>query len=264
MADLEVSVENGIATVVMNRPEARNALSLEMRAAMTDAFHDIEMNDAIRCVVLKGAGEHFMAGGDVKGMAEAMKLTSEQIRKQFVLRIHDLHPIMFAMRRMPKPIIASVRGAAAGAGVSVALCCDLVMASDDAFFTLAYCNIGTSPDGSSTYQLPRTLGIKRAMEMTLLGDRVDAHTAKDWGLVNWVVPAAELEAETGKLAARLAQGPTRAYGNAKRLLYRSIETDFEAQLQAEGEMFADCASGPDFREGVMAFVEKRKPEFSGR
>jgi 2-(1,2-epoxy-1,2-dihydrophenyl)acetyl-CoA isomerase len=148
--------------------------------------------------------------------------------------------------------------------VSVALCCDLVMASDDAFFTLAYCNIGTSPDGSSTYQLPRTLGIKRAMEMTLLGDRVDAHTAKDWGLVNWVVPAAELEAETGKLAARLAQGPTRAYGNAKRLLYRSIETDFEAQLQAEGEMFADCASGPDFREGVMAFVEKRKPEFSGR
>lgn len=264
MADLEVTTNNGIATVTMNRPEARNALSLDMRAAMSDVFHDIEMDDSIRAVILTGAGNHFMAGGDVKSMAESMKLSPEQIRKEFILRIHDLHPIMFAMRRMPKPIIASVRGAVAGAGVSVALSCDLVIASDDSFYTLAYCNIGTSPDGSSTYQLPRTLGIKRAMEMTLLGDRINAQTAKDWGLVNWVVSAAELHAETDKLATRLANGPTRAYGNAKKLLYKSIETDFEAQLQAEGEMFAQCAAGPDFREGVMAFVEKRKPKFTGK
>ena len=114
MADLEVSYENGIATLTMNRPEARNALSMEMRSALADVLHDIEQDSSLRCVVLQGAGQHFMAGGDVKGMGESVKKTPEEIRKEFILRIHDLHPIMFAMRRMPKPIIASCRGAAAG------------------------------------------------------------------------------------------------------------------------------------------------------
>lgn len=264
MADLEVSIDGSIATLTMNRPEARNALSDEMRSMLTDTLHDLELNQDVRCIVLKGAGDHFLAGGDVKSFSQAFQATDDEIRKQFTLRIHDLHPIMFAMRRMPKPIIASVRGAAAGAGVSIALACDLVIASDDAFMTLAYCNIGTSPDGSSTYQLPRTVGIKKAMEIALLGDRFTAQEAKDLGLVNWVVPADKLEEETAKLAARLANGPTRALGNAKALLYRSIESQFEAQLQAEAEYFADSASGPDFKEGVMAFVEKRKPNFSGK
>jgi 2-(1,2-epoxy-1,2-dihydrophenyl)acetyl-CoA isomerase len=146
----------------------------------------------------------------------------------------------------------------------MALCCDLVVASDDAFFTLAYCNIGTSPDGASTFHLPRTVSIKRAMEMALLGDRFTAQQARDMGLINWVVPTDKLDEETTRIATRLASGPTRALGNAKRLLYKSIETDFEAQLQAEAEAFAFCASGPDFKEGVMAFVEKRKPVFSGK
>jgi 2-(1,2-epoxy-1,2-dihydrophenyl)acetyl-CoA isomerase len=264
MAHLEVTRKGGIAVLTANRPEARNALSLEMRAMLTDVLHDIEQDDTVRCLVLRGAGDHFMAGGDVKGMAEAFTKSPEEIRKQFVLRIHDLHPIMFAMRRMPKPIIAQVAGAAAGAGVSIALSCDLVVAADNSFFTLAYVNIGTSPDGSSTYQLPRTLGIKRAMEMTLLGDRVDAKKALDWGLVNFVVPAAQLEAETMKLAERLANGPTFVYGQAKRLLYQSLHREFEAQLQAEGEAFAACAARQDFKEGVMAFVEKRKAVFTGR
>jgi 2-(1,2-epoxy-1,2-dihydrophenyl)acetyl-CoA isomerase len=264
MADLEVTRQGSIAVLTANRPEARNALSLEMRAALTDVLHDIEQDDSVRAVVLRGAGDHFMAGGDVKGMADAFTQTPEEIRKQFVLRIHDLHPIMFAMRRMPKPIIAQVAGAAAGAGVSVALSCDLVVAADNSFFTLAYVNIGTSPDGASTYQIPRTLGIKRAMEMTLLGDRIDAQKALDWGLVNFVVPAAQLEAETMKLAERLANGPTFVYGQAKKLLYQSLHRDFEAQLQAEGEAFAACAARADFKEGVMAFVEKRKPNFTGK
>ena len=263
MADLEITREDSIAVLTMNRPEARNAFSDEMRSMLTDTLHDIELDDSVRCVVLTGAGDHFMAGGDVKGMAEAVGMAPEEIKKQFVLRIHDLHPIMFAMRRMHKPILASVRGAAAGAGVSMALASDLVVAAQDAFFTLAYCKIGTSPDGSSTYQLPRTLGIKRAMEMTLLGDRITSEQARDWGLINWVVPDDALEEETMKLATRLANGPTRAYGQAKRLLYKSLETDFEAQLQAEGEAFAECACGPDFREGVMAFVEKRQAAFTG-
>ena len=143
----------------MNRPEARNALSMEMRSALADILHDIEQDSSVRCVVLQGAGQHFMAGGDVKGMGESVE-KMEEIRKG-ILRIHDLHPIMFAMRRMPKPIIASCRGAAAGAGVSMALACDLVIASEDAFFTLAYCKIGTNPDGSSSFHLPRAVGIRK-------------------------------------------------------------------------------------------------------
>jgi len=264
MADLEISHADGITTLVMNRPQARNALSMDMRAQLCDALHDVEHDDNVRCVVLTGAGDHFMAGGDVKGMHESVVTKSaEEIRKEFLMRIHDLHPIMFAMRRMPKPVIASCRGAAAGAGVSMALACDLVLASDDAFFTLAYCHIGTSPDGSASFHLPRAVGIKRAMEIALLGDRFDAASAQQMGLINFVVPDAELAEKTQELATRLATGPTHVYGNTKKLLYQSLESEFEAQLQAEAESFADCAMRKDFLEGVTAFVEKRQPRFTG-
>ena len=264
MADLELTHQDGITTMIFNRPEARNALSLEMRSMLTDALQDAENDPSVRCVVLKGQGEHFLAGGDVKAMSEILEQTTEEVKKHFELRIHSLHPIMFAMRRMPKPVIASVQGAAAGAGASIALSSDLVIASEDAFFTMAYCRIGTSPDGSATFQLPRTVGIKKAMEITLLGDRFNAQTAKEWGLINFVVPTAGLEEETDKLAHRLANGPTHVYGRSKALLYRSMESQFESQLQAEAESFADCASRADFREGVTAFVEKRKPNFTGK
>lgn len=263
MADLLVDKHESIATLTFNRPEARNALSLEMRAMLRDALHEAELDDGVRCVVLRGAGDHFMAGGDIKSMSAMIEEPPAIIRNNFVNRIHDLHPIMFAMRRMPKPIVASVEGAAAGAGVSVALACDLVIADENAFFTLAYCHIGTSPDGSASFHLPRAVGIKKAMEIALLGDRFDAKTANDIGMINFVAPAGTLEEETAKLSRRLANGPTHVYGNTKRLFYRSLENEFEAQLQMEAEMFADCASREDFREGVRAFVEKRKAEFKG-
>ncbi|MEC9347635.1 MAG: enoyl-CoA hydratase-related protein [Pseudomonadota bacterium] len=265
MADLEVSIDGGIATVTMNRPDARNALSMEMRAMMSDAFHKLERDDSVRCIVLTGEGEHFMAGGDVKNMHEYLKTASgPEIENYFVNRIHNLHPIMFSMRRMPKPIIAKVRGAAAGAGVSVAAACDLIMAADDSFFTLAYVHIGTTPDGSASYSLPRAIGLKRTMEMTLLGDRYTAQQMADMGLVNFVVPSADLDAECAKLANRLANGPTFVYGQAKKLMYRSLHNEFESQLQMEGEMFASCAARGDYREGVAAFVEKRKAKFTGK
>lgn len=264
MPDLLVNKSGAITTLTFNRPDSRNALSLDMRALLRDALQDAEMDPEVRCVVLRGAGEHFMAGGDVKSFSGMVNEPSAAIRNRFLNRIHELHPIMMTMRRMPKPVIASVAGAAAGAGVSMALAADLVIADENAFFTLAYCHIGTTPDGSASFQLPRAVGIKKAMEIALLGDRFSAATAADAGMINFVTPAGELAAETDKLATRLANGPTHVYGNTKQLLYRSLESEFETQLQMEAAMFADCASREDFREGVTAFVEKRKPSFSGR
>lgn len=264
MADLELSIKDGIATLTMNRPEARNALSMEMRSMMRDVLHQVEYDDSVRCVVLEGAGDHFMAGGDVKNMHEYLNTHEKsEIQSYFVNRIHDLHPIMFSMRRMPKPVVAKVRGAAAGAGVSLAAACDLIISAESAFYTLAYCHIGTTPDGSASFHLPRAIGIKRTLEMTLLGDRYTSQQMADMGLVNFVVPDAELDAECDKLTQRLANGPTHVYGNAKKLMYRSLENEFESQLQMEGEMFADCARRNDYREGVAAFVEKRKAKFTG-
>ena len=262
MDDLEVSYENGIATLTMNRPEARNALSMGMRSALADVLHDIEQDSSVRCVVLQGAGQHFMAGGDVKGMGESVKKTPEEIRKEFILRIHDLHPIMFAMRRMPNPSSQVAGGRRRG-------WCQYGSGMRSRhrfrrrFFTLAYCKIGTSPDGSSSFHLPRAVGIKKAMEIALLGDRFSAQEAKDIGMINFVVPDDQLTEETATLATRLATGPTHVYGNTKALFYRSLESEFESQLQAEAEYFADCASRRDFKEGVTAFIQKREAKFTG-
>lgn len=265
MSDLLTSIENGVARMVMNRPEARNALSDEMLSAMRDFLLSVERDPNVRCVVLGGAGDHFMAGGDVKkfaGMAKTM--TAEERRRLFQVRVQNLDPVIATMRRMPKPILASVRGAAAGFGLSILLACDLVIAAEDSFFTLAYINIGTSPDGSGTYFLPRLVGVRKAMEIAVLGDRFGAAEAQRLGIVNFVAPAAQLDAETAKLAARLAAGPTRAIGNTKRLILQSHERSLEAQLLAEAESFADCVTTEDWAEGVTAFAEKRPPQFRGR
>ncbi|MAP13161.1 MAG: enoyl-CoA hydratase [Gammaproteobacteria bacterium] len=265
MADLELDISDSIATLTMNRPEARNALSMDMRAELDEALYEIEFDDAVRCVVLTGAGEHFMAGGDVKNMNDYLSThDGPETKKYFLHRIHALHTIMYSMRRMPKPIIAKVRGAAAGAGVSIAAACDLVISSESAFYTLAYCHIGTSPDGSSSFHLPRAIGIKRTMELTLLGDRYTAQQMADMGLINFVVPDDQLDAECDKLTRRLANGPTFVYGQAKKLMYRSLENEFESQLQMEAECFAECAARQDFREGTAAFAEKRKAKFTGQ
>ncbi len=264
MADLEVAVEGGVATLTMNRPEVRNALSEEMKDGLSTWLHRFERDPAVRCVVLTGAGDHFMAGGDVKSFAGLEALEDDEKWSTIVHRIHDLHTVMFSMRRMEKPIVAKVRGAAAGAGVSLAAACDLIIASEDAYFTMAYVNIGTSPDGSSTYFLPKALGLKKAMELTLLGDRHSAEAMREAGLVNWVVPPAELDTFTNELATRLAGGPTRAIGTAKQLLYSSYESQMERQLQLEAEGFAACATTDDFREGVRAFIEKRPASFTGQ
>lgn len=261
--DLLVEKKDGIATLTLNRPEARNALSMEMREELYQSLAEIESDDSIRCVVITGAGDHFQAGGDVKSFTEYAKMETNERRRTFEQRIHGLHPTIFLMTRMRKPVIASVRGGAAGFGLSLLMACDMVIASEDAFLTLAYINIGTTPDGSGTYMLPRIVGLKKAMEIAMLGDRFDAEEAKRLGLINFVVPNDDLVSETAKLAKRLANGPTVAIGRTKQLLNASLENSLEAQLSLEAQNFAACAASNDWVEGVTAFKEKRRPVFKG-
>jgi len=261
---LLVTKKDGIATLTMNRPEVRNALSMEMRFAMFDAIDDVEHDSSIRCVVLRGAGDHFMAGGDIKNFKEYTKKPPLQRQTEFERRVHNLHPMIIAMHRMQKPILASVQGAAAGAGLSFMLACDMAIAADTSFYKYSYVSIGASPDGSGSYTLPRVVGLRRAMEIAMLGDRFDAQKAYEYGIVNFLVPEADLEDETMKLARRLADGPTQSIGSVKRLMYASQTNSLETQLAMEAAGFGRCAATDDWLEGVTAFLEKRPPEFKGK
>ncbi|MCW5774332.1 MAG: enoyl-CoA hydratase [Rhodospirillaceae bacterium] len=257
------SAAGGVCTIAMNRPKALNALNRELTLALREAVFAAEQDKTVRCVVLKG-GEHFMAGGDLKWFAESLsQYSAAEIKVIFEGFIQEVHAMIISIRRMPKPVVASISGAAAGFGLSLALACDLAVAADNAYFTLAYSLIGVTPDGGSTFSLPRLVGAKKAAEIAFLADRFDAATAERLGLVNKVVPAAQLEAETAKLAARLAAGPTAVYGRTKALLQRSLDNPLEAQLQREAEAFSQSATEPDFTEGLKAFLEKRKPAFKG-
>ena len=253
--------EGAVATITLNRPQALNALDRDLTLGLMESISSVETDERVRCVVLRG-GEHFMAGGDLKwfkSLAEG-KSPSEN-RAQFEGFIQEAHAVILALRRMPKPAIASVRGAVAGFGMSLMMASDLVLASDNAYFTLAYTLVGVSPDGGSTFALPRIVGQKKAMEIALLGERFDAATAERLGLVNRVVPTERLDEETAKLALRLANGPTAVYARTKALLNGSLNATLESQLQREAEAFAQSASEPDFREGLSAFIGKRKPQW---
>ena len=254
--------KEGVLTITMNRPEALNALDRELSETLQKTILTAEQDKKVRCVVICG-GEQFMAGGDLKYFAENPDCEPNEKRIMFEGFINQVHKIIISIRRMPKPVVASIRGPAAGFGLSLTMACDLAIAADDAFFTLAYVNIGTSPDGGSTFALPRILGDKKAAEIAFLGDRFSAAAAKEFGIVNWVVAGTDLEAETSKLAKRLSEGPTTAIGRTKALLQQSLNTTLENQLQAEAESFSSCAVEPDFNEGISAFIAKRKPKFKG-
>lgn len=260
-----VDVRDSICRITFNRPEALNAITVDVMIALKEITEQLRENKDVRVVIMQGQGDHFMAGGDVKAFKTMLdgEPDRDKTAEQFDARLTRVHATIENMRAMPQPIIASVRGAAAGAGVSLMLACDLALVAEDAFFTLAYCHIGTSPDGGSTYALPRTVGLKKAMEIALLGDRFTAQDALDWGMINRVVPPADLQAETDKLAGRLAKAAGHANAEAKALLNASFHNGLTGQLDAEKAAFIRNTRTGDFYEGITAFSEKRKPDFKG-
>ncbi len=255
---VKLIAEGGVATIVLNRPHVMNAMDGVMMQQLRPIAESVENDSSIRAVVLRGEGAAFMAGGDVDVFHQHLAELPELI----VTWGREMHAAFLALRRMGKPVLASVHGAVAGAGFSLMCAADLAVAAADTRFTLAYANIGASPDGGSTYFLPRLVGYKKTMEMIMLPDRFDAETARLHGLVNWVVPNEELAAQTARIAQRLAAGPTRAYAEGKRLVNQSLDR-LGAQMEEELEAFSRCARGGDLKEGVTAFVEKRKPVFKG-
>ncbi len=249
-----------IATLSFNRPAVFNALDEAMILALRAHCEALAEDAAVRCVVLRGEGAAFLAGGDVSlfhsHLAELPALSLRLAR--------ELHFGVLALRRMPKPVLASVHGAVAGAGLSLMAACDLAIAADDTRFTVAYSRIGVSPDGGGSYFLTRALGTRKALELALLSEPFDAAQALALGLVNRVVPAAQLVAETARLARRLADGPTLAYAETKHLVDAAHGASLEAHLEAEARAFSRCAATEDMGEGIRAFVERREARFRGR
>jgi 2-(1,2-epoxy-1,2-dihydrophenyl)acetyl-CoA isomerase len=252
-----LTIERAVAVVTLNRSSVLNAIDVDMARAFRDAIDTIQTDDRVRAVLLRGEGRAFCAGGDVSQFSTHDPAAAAEAI------IDPLHEALEALDSLPLPSIAAVHGAAAGAGFSLALACDLAIAADDAVFSLAFARIGTSPDSSSTYRLPRLVGTRKALELALLAEPLGAAEAMRLGLVNSVVPAATLQASAMALAERLAAGPTGAYGRTKALIGQSLSNDLATQLDREREAFVQSARSIDFAEGVAAFLAKRSPQFEG-
>jgi 2-(1,2-epoxy-1,2-dihydrophenyl)acetyl-CoA isomerase len=253
-------LKDQVATLTLNRPEAYNALNLQLAGEFFHAVLEVDENPEVRCVVVTGAGKAFCAGGDVKDFADNLPKIGVLIKELTTY----LHGAVSRLCRSPKPVIMGVNGIAAGGGMSLALSGDLVVAAESARFTMAYSRIAATPDGSCSYFLPRLCGIRRALELHLTNRVLTAREAADWGLVNRVVPDAEFSRALAALAGELAQGPTLAFGGAKRLFHQSTHESLETQMELEAQAIAAAGKTEDFRNGVTAFAQKKAPTFKGR
>lgn len=249
-----------VATITLNRPEAFNALDLALGRELFEAVLEVDEDPAVRCVVVTGAGRAFCAGGDVKGFADNLPRIGILVKELTTY----LHGAVSRLCRSEKPVIMAVNGVAAGGGFSFALCGDLVVAAESARFTMAYSRIAATPDGSSSYFLPRLIGLRRAMELYFTNRTLSAAEAQAWGLVTRVVPDADFRAAVADLARELAAGPTRAFGGAKRLFHQSTWESLETQMELEAQAIAASGHTQDFGDGVTAFAGKRTPTFHGR
>lgn len=258
MSTVSVSTEGHIATVLLDRPDAMNTLNQELAKDLREAIDAIAKDDAVRAVVIRGSGPAFMAGGDIKFFSETLANGGAANLSGL---FDDVHDIIRKLRALSKPVLAAVHGSAAGYGLSLMASCDMAIVSESTKFTLAYRHLGVSPDGGSTWFLPRIIGVRKTMELALLGDRFDSAEALEMGLVNRVVPDESFDEEVAKLAGKIASGPPAALARTKELVYGSMESDMTTQLDREQESFLRCADSDEFKEGVSAFLDKRRPDF---
>jgi 2-(1,2-epoxy-1,2-dihydrophenyl)acetyl-CoA isomerase len=255
--------DGAAATIELNRPDALNAWNGPLGDELLAAVRAVAEDDEVRAVVVTGAGRAFSSGADLKDTASREQTPDGHwdVRARLTERYH---PIITTIRTMPKPVVAAVNGPAVGIGLSLALAADLIVAAESAYFMLAFVNIGLVPDGGSSLLVPSRIGFARAGEMAMLGERVTAAQALEWGLINRVVPDDAFAAEVAALRDRLAAGPTRSYAGTKRQLNSWLYARMDEQLELEADIQQEMAGSPDFYEGVAAFVEKRPAAFQGR
>ena len=255
------SSESGIARLTLNRPDRLNSFNDAMHAEVRDALARLRADAGVRVLLLTGAGRAFCAGQDLGDRAVAPGGESVDLGASIE---RNYKPLILTLRSLPLPVVCAVNGVAAGAGANLALACDIVIAAKSASFIQAFCKIGLIPDSGGTYFLPRLAGTARAMGLSLLGDKLPAEQAAQWGLIWQCVDDAELMQTAEKLVAGFAAGPTAGFAAAKRALYASAGNSLEAQLDLERDLQRTLGHGPDYREGVAAFTEKRPPRFTGR
>lgn len=249
----------GIGRITLNRPEVLNALDAATARDFLAAVRTVTAEKGLRAILISAAGRAFLAGGDVASFRAGPKTPSAVLNDI----LDAMHPAITALRSCDAPVVAAVHGAAAGAGLSLVMTADVVVAAEGTRFLMAYDKIGASPDCGATWLAPRLLGRARAMELLILGAQIDAAKAVDWGLIHAAVPAEELAARAEAITAQIAAGPTHAYGNSRRLVDAAFANPFAAHIEAERAAFLSCATTADFDEGTAAFVEKRKPAFRG-
>ena len=254
-------IREKVAHKTLNRPEAANAINLDLAKDLMYAVMKCDEDPLIRAVLITGAGPMFCAGGDVKSFAGKGGEELPYFLKEITVY---LHVAMSYIVRMDPPVIAAVHGSAAGAGMSLACACDLTLAADSARFTMAYTRAGLTPDGGATYILTRLVGIKRTLELALTNRLLSAQEALDWGIVTRVLPEKDLMKEAASLAGFLASGPTKTFGTTKRLIQSGLAESFEGQMKHESRSISEMARTADGGEGIKAFVEKREPVFKGK
>lgn len=255
---LKYSVEQGVATITLNRPDVYNALNDEITYELQDALKAVAKDAQVRAVVLTGEGKAFCSGQDLKAASGDQK-------RSFLQSLHKRYnPIVSAMRNLPKPIVCRLNGVAAGAGCSLALACDVIVASEEATLIEVFINIGLVPDSGSSYFLPRTVGMNKAFELCSMGNRVKAAEAVSIGLINKAVPAAELDAAVKFYTDYFAKAPTKSIGLIKKMLNKSATSTLEEMLEYEAYCQEIAGTSNDYKEGVTAFLEKRKPDFKGQ